>query len=243
MNKYLTFLLTLLFSAGFLSAQEDAGTKPERRKLVVTGTADMTVAPDICYMSYNVETFNRRASDAYRDNITLMNAINAAIKAQGVESKDMRTMNFSIYPEYQYNERNKRVPQGYRVYNSLSVAVRDLSKVSAVIDAAIDAGALDLAGITFTVEDWKKYSDEARRSALADARKKAEDAASILGFRLGTPIMVTESGPPVYPVYSESKAAGLDYMVADAAPAPAIEAGQINLSTTIYVTYEIEPRQ
>lgn len=234
-------ITTVLIAAGFLRAAED-NNKPERRTLVVTGTAQMTVAPDICYMSFTVETTNRKAQDAYTDNNELMNRINAAIKALGVEAKDLKTMNFSISPLYQYTDK-RRIFQGYRVYNTLYVGVRDLSKVSAVIDAAIDAGATDLQGITFTIEDSKKFSDEVRRKALADARKKAEDAAQILGFRLGTPILVTESGPPSYPVYPKAMSGMMERdMMAEEAPAPSIEAGQMQIYSTVYVTYEIEPK-
>lgn len=241
MKKIWMPALVLLFAAGGLHA-EDTNQKPERRTLVVTGTAHTTVAPDICYMSFRVETYNRKAGEAYTENNELMNRINAAVKAQGVEAKDMRTFNFSISPEYQYTEK-RRIFQGYRVYNSLYVGVRNLSKVSAVIDAAVDAGATDLQGITFTVEEPKKFTDETRREALRDARKKAEDAASILGFKLGTPIMVTESGPPVYLAYDKATTGMMERsMMEDAAPAPSVEAGQIQLSSTVYVTYEIEPK-
>ncbi len=225
---------------GSLWAADDS-QKPERRMLVVTGTADVTVAPDICYISFAVETNNRKAGDAYKDNVELMNRINAAIKAQGVESKDMQTTNFSIAPNYQYTEKGKRIFLGYRVYNTLYIGVRNLSKVPDVLDAAIEAGALDVGGITFTVEDSKKYTEEVRKEALRNARKKAEESAQILGFKLGTPITVTEAQP--YDNYvGYSKAAGmLDGAMAEEAPAPAIEAGQLKLSRTVYVTYEILP--
>lgn len=226
---------------GSLRAADDS-QKPERRTLTVTGTADVTVAPDICYISFAVETNNRKAGDAYKDNVELMNRINAAIKAQGVESKDMQTTNFSIAPNYQYTEKGKRIFLGYRVYNTLYIGVRNLSKVPDVLDAAIDAGALDVGGITFTVEDSKKYTEEVRREALRNARKKAEESAQILGFKLGTPISVSESQPyDYYEGYIHGSADLLEMPAAKEAPAPTIEAGQLKLSRTVYVIYEILP--
>ncbi len=241
MKKLYMPILALILAQGSLWAADDNSQKPERRTLVVTGSADITVAPDICYMSFAVETNNRKAGDAYKDNVELMNRINAAVKAQGVEAKDMQTTNFSIAPNYQYTEKGKRIFLGYRVYNTLFVAVRNLSKVPAVLDAAIDAGALDVGGISFTVEDSKKYTEEVRRQALREARKKAEESAQILGFKLGTPINVSEAQPYDYNE-GYSKATGMmDRAVAEEAPAPAIEAGQLKLSRTVYVTYEILP--
>jgi uncharacterized protein YggE len=239
MKKILIAAMAILCAINLLKAEEE---EPKRRTLVVTGTAELTVAPDICYMSFVVETIGRKASEAYLENIEIMNAINAAIKAQGVESKDMRTTNFSFTPQYRYTDKDKRIFEGYRVYNTLNVSVRDLSKVSNVLDAAVEAGASDVQGINFTVENPKKYTEEARREALRAARKKAEESAEILGFRLGTPIMVTESEPGAYQPYAQANVMMERAAYADGAVGGVtLEAGEIKLARTVYVTYEIEP--
>lgn len=239
MKRLYAIISVLLLTTGLMYAEESQ--KPERRTLAVTGTADITVSPDICYISFAVETNNRKAGDAYRENVELMNRINAAIKAQGVEAKDMQTTNFSISPQYQYTEK-RRIFQGYRVYNTLFIAVRNLSKVPDVLDAAIEAGALDVGGITFTVEDSKRYTEDVRKQALRDARKKADESAQILGFKLGIPITVSESEPYGYDQYYNKSLSGMVARgEADMAPAPSIEAGQLKLSRTVYVTYEILP--
>jgi uncharacterized protein YggE len=238
MKRTLLVSLAVFLMVGFLKAEEE----PKRRTLTVTGTAEVTVAPDICYMSFVVESTNRKAGEAYRENIEIMNQINAAVKTQGVEAKDMRTANFSFTPLYRYTDKNKRIFDGYRVYNTLNVSVHDLSKVSNVLDAAVEAGAADIKYINFTVEHPKKYTEEARREALRAARKKAEESAEILGFRLGTPISVSESEPGAYQPYAQTNVMMAREAYANGTAAPGLEAGEVNLSRTIYVTYEIMPR-
>ena len=239
MKRILLVSLAVLMMSGFASANDE---EPERRTLVVTGTAEVSVAPDICYMSFAVETYNNKAAEAYRENVETMNRINSAIKAHGIEGKDMRTQHFSFTPQYRYTDRGKRIFEGYHVYNTLMISVRDLSKVSAVLDAAVEAGAYDVQSINFTVENPKEYTEEARREALKAAKKKAEEAAQILGFRLGVPISVSESEPGYYQPYAQANVAmDRSTMYANGGGGVALEAGEMKLSRTIYVTWEILP--
>ncbi|MBN2378883.1 SIMPL domain-containing protein [candidate division WOR-3 bacterium] len=241
MKRLLLISLAILMMSGFALAEDE---KPERRTLVVTGTAEVSVAPDICYMSFAVETYNNKAAEAYRENVETMNRINSAIKSHGIEPKDMKTQYFSFTPQYRYTDRGKRIFEGYQVYNTLMVSVRDLSKVSAVLDAAVEAGAYDVQSINFTIENPKEYTEEARREALKVAKKKAQESAEILGFRLGTPISVSESEPGYYQPYSQANVAlerSTMYMDGGAGGI-ALEAGEQKLSRTVYVTWEILPK-
>ncbi|MBN2378882.1 SIMPL domain-containing protein [candidate division WOR-3 bacterium] len=236
MKRVLTASLAILLFSGLAWAEDE---KPERRTLVVTGTAEVVVAPDICYMSFAVESSSKKAQEAYEENVRIMNAINAAIRAHGVEGKDMRTAYFSFSPQYRYTDNGKSILEGYYVYNTLQVSVRDLSKVSAVLDTAVTAGAKDVQGINFTVENPKKYTEEARRDALKAAKKKAQEAAELLGFRLGAPISVSESEPWDYTYYAQEKQYLGGFAETGADQAPALEAGELKLTRTVYVTYEI----
>ncbi|MBN2378880.1 SIMPL domain-containing protein [candidate division WOR-3 bacterium] len=234
MNTSIKTLLAILIATG-LSAAE----KPERRIITVTGTAEVTVTPDICYMSFTVESTSKKAQEAYQENVEIMNAINQAIKAHGIEPKDMRTAYFSFTPQYRYTNDGKRIFEGYYVYNTLNVSVRDLSKVSVVLDTAVTAGAKDVQWINFTVENPKKHTEEARREALKAAKKKAEEAANLLGFKLGAPISVSESEPWEYYYPQEAAKPATGYSEAGLLAAPALEAGTEKLTRTVYVTYEI----
>ena len=168
-----------------------------RRTLAVTGTAEVSVKPDICYISFGVETFHKKsAREAYRINSEVMTTLSAAVLATGIESKDIQTSGFSVTPQYRYEDSNhRRVFDGYRVYHSLDVNVRDLNKASAVLDAGMDAGATQVNNVTFAVENPKKYTADARVEAVKAAQAKAQSMADLAGVRLGKPISISESEP------------------------------------------------
>jgi len=174
-----------------------AAPEQPRRTLAVTGTAEVSVKPDICYISFGVETFHKKsAREAYRANNELMNALSAAVKAVGIESKDLQTSSFTVTPQYRYEDAaHQRVFDGYRVYQSLDVNVRVLDKASAVLDAGMDAGATQVNNVTFAVENPKKYTADARVEAVKAAQAKAQTMADLAGVRLGKPISISENEP------------------------------------------------
>lgn len=236
MRKVLLLVAMLGIIAGAV-----ADETPFHRTLTVSGTAEVKVTPDICYMSFVVTTHNRSAVQAYDDNNAQMGRINSAVKAQGIEAKDLQTINFTITPEY-HNEKNtdKRIFDDYLVNNTLYVSVRDLTKVSAILDAAMNAGATEVGGVTFTIENPKKYTAGARIDAIKAAREKADVIAEQTGVKILKPISISEEEPnsdemtnaQVINVPSRGWSTGEEV--------PSVEPGEIKLTYTIDITYEIE---
>ena len=218
-----------------------AADEPFHRTLTVTGTAEVKVTPDICYMSFVVMTHNRSAVQAYDDNNAQMGKINSAVKAQGIESKDLQTTNFTITPEYHYEKNtSKRVFDDYLVNNTLYVSVRDLTKVSAILDAAMSAGAAEVGGVTFTIENPKKYTSGARIDAIKAARAKADVIAEQTGVKILKPISISEAEPNSYNLGNAQVNTAFDETVTREAEAPSLEPGEVKLTHTVYITYEIE---
>ena len=235
MNKTVT-LLVLIIAVG-LAAPPEA----PRRTLAVTGTAEVSVQPDICYISFGVETFHKKsAREAYRANAELMTALSAAVKATGIESKDIQTSSFSVSPQYRYeDDTRKRLFDGYRVYHSLDVNVRDLEKPSAVLDAGMNAGATQVNNVTFAVENPKKYTADARVEAVKAAQAKAQTMADLTGVRLGKPITISENEPGGWGRYYAQANVALD-AASSAEQAPGLQPGEFKLTRTVYITYEVE---
>ena len=126
MIKMLT--LTAMMAALVLAGEPQ---KPPRTP-AVTGTADISVKPDICYISLGVETLHKKsAREAYKTNAELMNGVSSAVKAAGIPDKDMQTSSFSVTPEYHFEDNNhRRVFDGYHVYQALEVSVREIGRAS-----------------------------------------------------------------------------------------------------------------
>jgi len=102
----------------------------------------MYVAPNICYMKFaSVSTDKESASVAFKSNAVIMGRIAEALKAAGVEEKDMQTLNVHLSPQYRYEAvTNKKISEGYLVEQDLQVKIRDLSRLSYLLDSAVAAG-------------------------------------------------------------------------------------------------------
>jgi hypothetical protein len=127
---------------------------------------------------------------------TVMDQVLKILKAQGIEDKDIQTSGFSIYVESPpYNPDGTPVDKAqpiYHVTNQVSVTIRDLDKVGAVLDAAIEAGANNIYGVTFSLADPTKVHSEARKKAVADAKAKADELAGLVGLKVDKVVSISE---------------------------------------------------
>ncbi|MCX6792368.1 MAG: SIMPL domain-containing protein, partial [Candidatus Gottesmanbacteria bacterium] len=157
----------------------------------VTGEGKVSVPPDIAIISAGVQAQGNTvkiAQDQLNKNI---NAVSAAVKAAGVDAKDVQTAGYNINPMYDYNAATPRIT-GYEASSSLTIKVRAIDTANTVIDAATAAGANQIGGITFDVDDKTTAQNQAREKAVTDAKSKAENAARIAGFSLGKIINYSE---------------------------------------------------
>ncbi len=161
--------------------------------LHVTGTAVVHTAPDYAVVTVGCETMAVGARNARETNKAVMSKVLAAVKAQGVDPKDVHTVEYDLSSTYTYTDGQKRRIQ-WRVRNRVEVRVRDTEKVADVVDAATDAGANTISGVRYAVEDLHKVRAQARERASQIAREKAEQLAKALGGSLGRLIAVHDGG-------------------------------------------------
>lgn len=241
-------LITILLLAAVLSACSGvaaaqgptpvapAGQVPPRT-LSVSGTGQANLTPDIAYVTIGVHSEGPDASDAATRNSTQTQTVVDAIKKFGIEAKDIRTTNFSIYPQQQYDMNGR--PSGeitYMVDNSVYVTVRDLGKVGELLDVAVKAGANSISGIQFDVANRTAALAEARAAAIANARGLAQEMAKAAGVELGDiqAISLNTGGYPG-PMYDM----GYGGKMAEAAASVPISPGQMTLTVDVSVVYTI----
>jgi hypothetical protein len=126
-----------------------------------------------------------------------MSALIKTLAANGVAEKDVITDNFSVNPQYRYDNQprsSKPTITGYAVNNQVHVRVRELSSLGKILDAVVENGANNVNGISFSIADPEPVLDQARQKAVADARRKAELFALASGSKLGRVLYITESG-------------------------------------------------
>ncbi|MBI2330897.1 MAG: SIMPL domain-containing protein [Chloroflexi bacterium] len=238
-TKYLSFailaVLALVLSACGPTTINQAAPDSVRT-LNVSGLGVVYLTPDIVYINIGVNTQRENAAEAVDFNKGQTSAVIQAIKDFGVDAKDIRTTNFSIWSNPQYDEFGQITGTNYSVDNTVNVTVRDLDKLGDLLDAAIQAGANNIYSIQFDVEDKTEATKESRTQAVEDAKVEAQELADTAGVSLLQieSINYYESSPPPY---FEGKGGGGGGAAESAVP---IQPGQLAISVTVNITYSIK---
>lgn len=202
----------------------------------VTGEGKVSVAPDIASVSVGIRSQGSTVKSVQEQINSVINKVSDALKDLGIDKKDIQTVNYSIYPDYDYSGNSQRI-KGYSASTTLSVRVRDIDKVNRVIDTATSNGANEVSGISFEKDDRTKAENEAREKAVEEAKKKAENAAKIAGFKLGRIINYSE-GFGDFPRPISLRAMGAAEQVET--PKTQVEPGSSEIKITVTLSYEIE---
>lgn len=238
--------IRLLASALLLAATAVPTMAPahdlERKEpvIVVSGQGNATVAPDLALVTLGVSETHKTAREAMDVANGAMAAVIEALKKQGIAARDLQTSGLSIQAQYSYpdnNDGNPRPPvlTGYAVSNSLTVRVRDLTKVGAIIDKAVTLGVNQGGDIRFTNEDPAKSLKTARSDAVKDAIDKAKTLADAAGIKLGRILEITEGGG-----MQEPQPLMRAQMAKEASDAVPVEAGENSYAVNVNVTFAID---
>ncbi|MEK7176875.1 MAG: SIMPL domain-containing protein [Patescibacteria group bacterium] len=241
-------VLTVFLLAQALGAlKELKGVDPAYNSISVTGEGEVVSIPDVATFSFSVSADAKVVSDAQAEVTEKMDAILAGLEALGVEDKDIKTTDYSIWPKYTYQSTicsptycppGRQVEDGYTVSHSILVKIRKTEDAGKALALAGDKGATNLSGITFAIDDPDKLLDEARALAIEDARAKAKVLSKELGVRLVRVVSFYDNTDRGIPYYAEGM--GGDMMLkASSAPAPTIPAGENKSIVSVTVVYEI----
>jgi uncharacterized protein YggE len=238
-TKFLLF--SVLAFALVLSACGPAvvgqGAQPVTRTLNVNGLGSTYLTPDIAYIYIGVHSEGATASEVVAANKDQTNAVLDALKAAGVDEKDLRTTNFSIWPSQQYSPEGTVTGTIYMVDNTVYVTVRDLDGLGDLLDDTIAAGANSINSIQFDVADKTAAVKEARVKAVEDAKTQAQELADAAGLKLGEIQNISFYDNSPYPVF-EGKGGGGGAMAANSSVS--IQPGQLTISVSVNITYDIK---
>jgi uncharacterized protein YggE len=216
------------------------GNQSESRgltKVLVSGDSIVQAQPDTAILTVSVVTQGRRALDAQQENANKSDAVVRALKGAAGVGAEVKTSGYSLQPQRVYKEGQPPTITGYEARNSVTVTLSDLGKVGAVIDATAQAGANDVAGISFTLRKDRPARDQALADATREAVSKAQVIAAALGGRVVRIIEVQEEGiqrpSPIYGVQMQAMKA------MDMAPTP-IEVGTLEITSRVQLVAEIE---
>ena len=258
---WLVFAAIFFFALyyGALAVREWKNIGDEHKfQISAAGEGAVFLKPDIATISLTVRTQAVSLADATKENNDKNNKVVEFLKAKGVEEKDIKTVGYNVNPQYQYDNRPcpatyspdgaafpcppQKPPRiaSYEVTNSLLVKVRNLDNVGAILDGATAAGANEVSGPSFSIDDETKVTEEARALAIDNAKENAKKVAAKLGVRLGRIVGFSESGNGPYPVYMEAFGKG-GALTADAPVprAPSIQPGENEVKVSVSVFYEV----
>ena len=206
--------------------------------LSVTGSGTAYFVPDIAYIYLGVHTELPSASEAVKQNNAQTQTMIQALTDFGIDAKDIRTTNFSIYPFDKYDPLTgaSTGEKYYSVDNTVYVTIRDLAKLGGLLDTVVSAGANTVNSIQFDVADKDASLKQARADAITDAKEKAEELAAAAGVTIGEIQSITFTDSQPYPLY-DGRGGGDGGAEAAAVP---IQPGQLTFTVTVNVTYTIK---
>ena len=231
----------MLFAAAASSQQM---TQPPRESgyeetISVTGTGKAMLTPDRFTFNVGVRTTALTVEDAVNQNNTKTSAVIAALKRAGATDAEVRTANFSIYPQYAYEQNQSPRLTGYQVSNTVIVTKKDISAAGKLLQVAVGAGVNEASSLNFEVSEPSRGRDEGLRAAFADAKAKAALLAQAAGRTLGRALVITEGGS-VVPVPRPMPQGRVMAMKAEAVSEVPVETGSNELSYTVSVIFALQ---
>ena len=245
-------MLALLALPARAFAQEAQGTPIPAASGTVTvlGNGKVQIKPDMATVQVGISVQQENLRGALDEANATMTRILDSLTALGIASDDIQTANFNVYAVRDYNKQVEDMSQlppliGYNVTNQVSVTIRDLEweaglpseQVGQVIEESIGAGANDIYGVSFSVEDTTEAEREARRMAVTNAGERAAELADATGKAVGEVIAISE-GVTFTPIGFASFAADEGQRAGGAGGAP-IMGGTIEIMVDVSVTYQL----
>lgn len=219
--------------------------------ITVTGKGETYAIPNIATFTFTVTELGDTVTQAQEKLDQKINKSLSAIREAGIQDKDIKTINYSVYPRYEWEERycvqvvgavcppGKNVLKGYEVTQSISIKVRETEKAADLVTKVGATGVSNISGLDFTVDDREKFVDEAREEAIKKAKEQAKVLSKQLGVRLGKVLYYNDmSNQPFY-----GEAMGGDMMMKSAVALPAkaeLPKGETKITAEISITYEIK---
>ncbi len=240
-------ILALFLLAKTISIAEnfDRPSHPATDTITVSGSGQATLPPDVARISFTVENTAPSVSDAQAATTKQANTALDFVKGQGVADKDVKTLSYSVSPQYAYPSPcppmalcpvQSGAPKitGYQVAETIQVTMHDLSSVGALLSGLGKLEVQNISGPAFALADPTAGYDAARADAIEKAKAQAALLAKQLGISLGKIVNFSESSGNPYPVMYGARAAD-----AQSASTPNVPVGENTYNASVSITYEI----
>ncbi|MDR0268884.1 SIMPL domain-containing protein [Paenibacillus sp.] len=221
--------------AGVSTAYADQAV--DRNIVNVVGNGEISVKPDIAYLSIGVDTRADTAQSAQKTNAEKIQKISDLLKnTWKIEDKDIKSVSFYVQPNYTYNDKEGQTVKGYTAHHTLQVSYRDLSRVGKLLDDASSAGANSIDNVNFSVENRDQYEEQVIQKAMANADLKAGAIARAAKRQIGMVLTVSQNDVSNPVIFAKSEMAA----AADNNSSNWVAPGEVKVSTQLSVQYELK---
>ncbi|MQP23579.1 DUF541 domain-containing protein [Flavobacterium sp. LMO8] len=227
-------LVTILLFSVFMVQAQEVKTVPQ---ISVSGEGKIKVTPDEAVITVAVENSGKEAIDVKKKNDEIVDKVLKLIKQRGISSVDYQTQRVNLYKNYDYNTKK----YNYIANQTISIHLKDLSRYDKLMLDLVDSGMNSIQGVEFKSSKIKEYESQARKKAMLDANKKAEDYVSVLvGQKVGKALVISDNSFTNYPrpVYAEMKT----MVMSDegSVPQETLAIGEIEIISNVSVSFVLE---
>lgn len=219
------------------AAPPAADTMFRATTLNLAAYGETRVEPDMATITLGVMTEGRTAAEAMAANAERMTAVVASLKKAGIAEKDIQTSNLNLNPQYRYEQNKPPILTGYQASNQVTIRVLDLKKLGAAVDATVNAGANQIHGIAFGLDDPTAAENAAREAAVKALAAKADLYAKATGHRVSRLVSLSEGGG-----YTPQPPRPMEMMVraqAKMADSTPVQAGELVVRIDVTGLYEV----
>ena len=238
-------LFAILFAVSLvLDWRMKESNNVSQKTITGRGSSEIKAIPDVANFIFSVKKMQKEAKDAQKEMIEISNLALQILEKKGVAKKDIKTINYSTYPEYDNSPQcsggvcsvSKNTLKGFVSNQTFSVKVRDIVKASEILNDLSSLGIEEVGGLTFVIDSIEKIKYQARMQAIVNAKVQAQATANALNVKLKRIVKFAEDDNGLQPIYARSSMALSENKVKNLA----IQAGEETVSSSVIVTYEFE---
>lgn len=227
MKKSIFLLLTIFVTN--MNAQESKFTP----HIAVTGEGKVTVQPDQAVINFGFQNTGKDAAEVKKMNDETVDKVMKFIKKFGIPSTDVQTTNVSLHKSYDYDKKK----HNYQASQSITITLKELKKYDELMMGLVDNGINIISNVEFKSSKIEEHKVTARKQAILDAKKKAEDFATALNQKVGKAIVITDNSQPIYqpPMYKS-----VNFARDESSSQETLAIGEIEISTNVSVTFQLD---
>lgn len=238
MKKFTSVLAAALLVFSVTGTNLAAAAEPNT--IAVSGMAEQEVAPDMAYIDVGINVRADDAETARTKEAQIASQIRRALLGLAITDNDLQNTSYYLYQEYKVDRNGVRTADKYVLDSSIKVTVKDLDKLSQVIDNVVEAGATNISNITYALSTQNIIQRQLLATAVENARDKAAVVANAgsrtLGNMLSADINSFDGGTIV--AYGANKLRSTTNLAEDGV-ATKLSPGKIKLNARVQVVFSL----